>query len=249
MSDAPVIVRFQHSTAVMIGVLLVVIPGAGLCMMVMPSILLLLPALGIPILTAVWTWRPRTDASLDGLVIRAPLGVRSIPWSDVSDLFHDANGRVGAHVTSGGTVELPAVRIRDLPLLRAVAQGSTTPPRAGSTVSLEDRRIRRVNRNDWRFAAVLVSLYLALGLAAGSVQVHRPVSTQMVADTPTVRQLPAGGWPFSFVYDSPCCSVIGTLGPEDEFKPGWFLLDAAVFGALPALVVGAVILRRRTGTW
>ncbi len=60
------------------------------------------------------------------------------------------------------------------------------------------------------------------------------------------QQLPTGGWPFAFLYDSPGTSVRGRLGAEDVFKPGWFLLDAAIFGLLPAL--GAVILGRRRRT-
>ncbi|OLB67347.1 MAG: hypothetical protein AUI10_00365 [Actinobacteria bacterium 13_2_20CM_2_72_6] len=57
--------------------------------------------------------------------------------------------------------------------------------------------------------------------------------------------LPAGGWPFAFLYDDPGTSVRGQLGLEDDFRPGWFLVDAAIFGTLPA--IGAVVrhFRRR----
>lgn len=59
------------------------------------------------------------------------------------------------------------------------------------------------------------------------------------------QQLPAGGWPFAFLFDNPTTSVRGQLGVEDTFKPGWFLFDMAVFGALAA--AGAVVfgIRRR----
>jgi hypothetical protein len=39
--------------------------------------------------------------------------------------------------------------------------------------------------------------------------------------------------------------VLDQLGLEDDFKPGWFLLDAAIFGALPAAAAVAFRLRRR----
>jgi hypothetical protein len=32
---------------------------------------------------------------------------------------------------------------------------------------------------------------------------------------------------------------------SDDFAPGWFLLDAAIFGALPVLGVAAFQMRRR----
>jgi hypothetical protein len=68
----------------------------------------------------------------------------------------------------------------------------------------------------------------------------------MLSDADTIQDLPAGGWPYAYLYDSPCCSVIGSLGLEDTFKPAWFLADTAIYGALPA-IVGAIIvsLRRR----
>ena len=56
---------------------------------------------------------------------------------------------------------------------------------------------------------------------------------------------PAGGWPFAYLVDSPGISVADTLGVEDDFRPGWFLADVAVFGALAGAVVTGVIRMRR----
>jgi hypothetical protein len=104
------------------------------------------------------------------------------------------------------------------------------------------------------FAAILASAALTIGLAAGSVMVHRPVRRAVgslcapAGDDPSgmcFQRLPAGGWPFSFLYDNPGTSVLGQLGPEDDFKPGWFLLDAAIFGLLPTSGAVALRLRRR----
>jgi hypothetical protein len=110
-----------------------------------------------------------------------------------------------------------------------------------------------VSRTARRFAAVVAGAALAFGLAAGSVAVHRPVLTvvgnmcEPTGDNPSgfcYRGLPAGGWPFAFLYDSPATSVLDQLGLEDDFKAGWFLIDAAIFGALPAAAAVAFRLRR-----
>ena len=101
--------------------------------------------------------------------------------------------------------------------------------------------------------AFVVSAPLSLGLAAGSVLIHRqiPMVTgnvcQPTNDNPEGRcyaRLPAAGWPFPFLFDDPGTSVRGHLYWNDDFAPGWFLLDAAIFSALAAGL--AAILRRRT---
>jgi hypothetical protein len=114
-----------------------------------------------------------------------------------------------------------------------------------------DRVVWRIDR---RLSALIVGAALAFVLAAGSVVLHRPVRMvvgnmcETTSDNPLgycFQQLPAGGWPFAFLFDNPATSVRGQLGAEDVFKPGWFLLDMAIFGTLPA--VGAVVfsMRRR----
>jgi hypothetical protein len=52
----------------------------------------------------------------------------------------------------------------------------------------------------------------------------------------------AAGWPFAYLYDSPAISARGTFGLEDDFKPGWFLADTAIFGA--SMAAGAAIVTR-----
>jgi hypothetical protein len=109
-----------------------------------------------------------------------------------------------------------------------------------------------VSRVARAFAALVVGAAVTFGLAAGSVVIHRPVPTAVgnmcdpAGDNPSglcFERLPAGGWPFSFVYDDPGTSIVGRLGPEDDVRPGRFLLDAAIFAILPAF--GAVVLRMR----
>src|SRR5262245_53342305 len=125
MAKPPVTASFRRNTAIMMAAILAVFAGASLGSWA-PA---LLPVLVVPALIGVWGWRSGTDAGPDGLTIRAALGSRRIPWSDVSDLVPEPNGRVSAHLVSGAVLELPAVAASDLPALVA-ASGSAiaTPP-------------------------------------------------------------------------------------------------------------------------
>jgi hypothetical protein len=111
-----------------------------------------------------------------------------------------------------------------------------------------------VSRIERGLIALVVGAGLAIDLAAGSVVVHRPVRMvvgnmcEPTRENPSgycFRQLPAGGWPLAFLYDSPGTSVLGRLGAEDTFRPGRFLVDTAVFGALPVIGAVAFVMRRR----
>src|SRR5215468_8527498 len=104
MSNAPVTAKFRRNTAIMMAAILAVLAGASLGSWA-PRFL---PVLVIPALIAIWGWRSGTDVSTDGLVIRAALGSRRVPWSAVEDLVPDGR-RVSAHLTSGNMVDLPAV--------------------------------------------------------------------------------------------------------------------------------------------
>lgn len=106
-----------------------------------------------------------------------------------------------------------------------------------------------------RNIATLLGVILCFVLAAGSVVVHRQV-TAVVGNVcePTTGNsngycfgpVPAGGWPFAFLYDNPGVSVRGSLDfPEDDLRPGWYLADVAAFGALLSLIAVAVHVRRR----
>src|SRR5262245_60942221 len=128
MAKPPVTASFRRNTAIMMAAILAVFAGASLGSWA-PA---LLPVLVVPALIGVWGWRSGTDAGPDGLNIRAAFGSRRIPWSDVSDLVPERNGRVSAHLVSGAVLELPAVAAGDLPALVA-ASGSaiaSSPDRA-----------------------------------------------------------------------------------------------------------------------
>ncbi len=94
----------------------------------------LLPILLIPLAVAGWAWRAGTDAAPDGLVVRALLGRRRIPWSSVAELGADARGRAYATLVDGKAVPLPAVTAADLPQLVA-ATGHRPPQAAPATTA------------------------------------------------------------------------------------------------------------------
>jgi hypothetical protein len=120
MAKAHVTAKFRRNTAIVMAGILAVLAGASLGSWA-PG---LLPVLVIPALIAVWGWRSGTDASVAGLTIRAALGSRRVPWSDVAHLEPAQGGRVNAHLTSGAVLELPAVSVGDIPALIA-ASGSS----------------------------------------------------------------------------------------------------------------------------
>jgi len=81
----------------------------------------LLPLLLVPLLVAVWGWRAGTDVDADGITVRAALGRRRVPWSEVRELFRDGRGRVGARLASGRTLTLTAVPAAELPAVVAAS--------------------------------------------------------------------------------------------------------------------------------
>jgi hypothetical protein len=117
----------------------------------------------------------------------------------------------------------------------------------------------RRNGRALAFVVVIVAV-LACGSTCGTLAV-RESAVQVVGNmcTPVPKNpngycyepLPIAGWPFPFLYDSPGTSVLGQLGLEDDFRPQWFLADAAILGALPAAVAVAFLLwrQRRTRRW
>jgi len=101
---------------------------------------------------------------------------------------------------------------------------------------------------------VVVVAVLACGSAGGTLAVQRSVvrvvgdACPPAPDNPDglcYEPLPTAGWPFPFLYDSPGTSVRGQLGVEDDFRPRWFLADAAILGVLPA-ALAFLVTRRRT---
>ncbi len=70
--------------------------------------------------------RIRTTAGPDTLVARGVLRARSVPWSDITALrlrSSRTRSRVSAVLSDGTELPLPAVHVRDLPLLAAASRG------------------------------------------------------------------------------------------------------------------------------
>ena len=117
------VVRFRNSAAAAVAGLVAAIAAVPLA----TSRWYLLPLLCLPLGVAVWAWRAGTDASPRGLRVRALLGSRSLPWSEVDRLVVGERRRVYAVTTRGTALRLPAVSARDLPRLM-----DTAGPSAGA---------------------------------------------------------------------------------------------------------------------
>jgi hypothetical protein len=75
----------------------------------------------VPIAIALWAWRSGTDVTADGITVRAMLGSRRIPWSEVAELAPDGKGGVAVRLASGAAVTLPAVPAAALPAVAAAS--------------------------------------------------------------------------------------------------------------------------------
>jgi hypothetical protein len=116
------VVQFRRSSAITVAAIIAAIAGLSLLTWAPYLVILLL----VPLAVAVWSWRSGTDADADGLIVRAALGRRRIPWSDVAGLVTEGRGVVNAHLTSGRAITLPAVAAADVPRLVA-ASGQELP--------------------------------------------------------------------------------------------------------------------------
>jgi hypothetical protein len=123
-------VQFRRSPATTIAAIIVALGGLSLFTWAPPYLLIVLV---IPLAVALWSWRAGTDVDADGVTVRAALGRRRIPWSDVTGLVTDGRGQVSAHLTSGRAITLPAVTAADVPRLVAASgqelRSDVTDPR------------------------------------------------------------------------------------------------------------------------
>jgi hypothetical protein len=110
-------VQFRRSSALTVAALIVAIAGLSLLTWAPYLVILLVVPLGV----ALWSWRSGTDADESGLTVRAALGRRRIPWSDVAGLVTEGRGQVSAQLTSGAAITLPAVAAADVPRLVAAS--------------------------------------------------------------------------------------------------------------------------------
>jgi len=90
----------------------------------------------LPVAAAAWVLRVGVDVDHAGLTVRALLGSRRLPWSEVAGLRADDRGRLVAVLRGGGTVRLPVLRPRHLALVAAASGGRVpAPDKAGPDAS------------------------------------------------------------------------------------------------------------------
>ena len=85
----------------------------------------------LPVAALAWVLRAGVDVDPDGLTVRAVLGRRRLPWSELAGLQVTGRGRLAAVLRGGGSVRLPVLRARHLPLVAAASGGrlpSAEPP-------------------------------------------------------------------------------------------------------------------------
>jgi hypothetical protein len=88
----------------------------------------LAPILLIPLAVLVWAWRAGTDVDTESLRVRALLGRKVVPWTQVAELAPDARGRVSARLVDGSVVPLTGVTVGNLPVvLKAGGQEISNP--------------------------------------------------------------------------------------------------------------------------
>lgn len=121
--NSPQTERFRHHPARAVAAFIVALSLTTLAV-VSPWLALL--AL-LPLVWMVWVWRAGTDAGPDGLRVRAMIGQRRVPWSQVQGLVTDRRGRVAASLHGGTTLPLTAVTPADLPRLRDAGELAAGP--------------------------------------------------------------------------------------------------------------------------
>jgi hypothetical protein len=125
VSTAKPVLRVRRSGALFVAALIAFVgsvPFAGRSWVTAPLLL-------IPLAILVWALRAGTDVSEQGLRVRALLGSTEVPWSRVTELAPDANGRVSALLDDGKAIALTAVTTDNLPaVLKAGGQQVSSPP-------------------------------------------------------------------------------------------------------------------------
>lgn len=98
--------------------------------------------------------------------------------------------------------------------------------------------------NKLRFIAVIIVLSFFSTVISVNYERFNPTVTGNMCGGPCYEDLPAGGFPFSYLYDNGGVSVMGTLSIyEDHFYLIWFLADV-VFYLLLYSLLGLVLLKK-----
>jgi hypothetical protein len=86
----------------------------------------------LPIGLLYWIMRTRTTVDADTVVVRGIVRSRRVAWTDITALRLRTRSRVSAVLANGGELPLPAVHVRDLPLLSSVSGGRLPDPSQAS---------------------------------------------------------------------------------------------------------------------
>ena len=86
----------------------------------------------IPIGLFCWIVRTRTTVDADTVVVRGLLRSRRVAWADITAVRLRTRSRVSAVLVGGAELPLPAVHVRDLPLLSSVSGGRLPDPSKAS---------------------------------------------------------------------------------------------------------------------
>ncbi|MBO0851896.1 MAG: PH domain-containing protein [Pseudonocardia sp.] len=86
----------------------------------------------LPIGLLCWILRTRTTVDADAVVVRGIVRSRRVAWADITALRLRTRSRVSAVLVSGAELPLPAVHVRDLPLLSSVSGGRLPDPSKAS---------------------------------------------------------------------------------------------------------------------
>lgn len=118
-------VKFRYNAAITVAAVIAVIGGLPIA----TSAWFVAPVLLVPLAIAVWSWRAGTDATVNGVRVRALFGSRFLPWGKIESLVVGERNRVFAHTSGGTAVRLTAVSPADLPtLVAASGEELSTPP-------------------------------------------------------------------------------------------------------------------------
>lgn len=85
----------------------------------------------VPLGLSWWIARLRTTVDADAVAVRGILHARRVTWNDLTALrlrSGRTRSRVSAVLAGGSELPLPAVRVRDLPLLAEVSGGRLPDP-------------------------------------------------------------------------------------------------------------------------
>ncbi len=82
----------------------------------------------LPVLALAWVLRVGVDVGPAAVTIRALLGRRRIPWSEVAGLRAGDRGDLWLVLSSGRRLRLPTARARHLPVIAAASGGRVPDP-------------------------------------------------------------------------------------------------------------------------